>query len=334
MARTVSSTLDLPNQTSWPHSEIADDNSNDSGWQAIALACNTILEAYKGSLVADAGDAIYTDAAAGLYYRVPLQGEPSTDDQVDAWAYGRGNGGNCTLRLSSVAGSGSTNVTASTAAAWYNIGQIAIADNGSGAGYEDLLLDCTAGTPDFDSVDIFYERAQSTLPAVASAQDAYPDGTIPADEDAYAGGEEFLAPQRVVDLSDGVQACFVRRWPICATAWESTSGIAGPTTRPFRGEVPPTMSPQTLTAHVWVRATGTSITALDHGSISLAVDGLEVTVSAVVIQGSTAWYLLEVDVDAPAETAERPVEQVFELTIGDKTTITSLCAWWEGVAYG
>lgn len=332
MARTVDTTLDLPTRTSKARTEIADDNAKGSGLEPMAAAINTLLEAYKGSLVADAGDAILTSNSNALYYRVPLQGEPSSDDDVDVWAYGRGNGGNATLRVRSSAGASSSTVSASTSIAWWNLGQVAVADNGSGEGYEDLTIDCTAGTPDLDAVSIFYERAQTALPAVASAASEYPDGTLPLERSAYAGERPFTAT-RGVDMTRNLRKLYARRWPIVATAYQTGWGSTG-AKRYFAGEIPTTQTPQTLTATIWVRVTGTGVSGAGLGALTLTDEDSGSGDSAVVTNGVTGWQKLEVTRTSLPETSQRVTPVRFSITTGNYTSVTSICGWWEGVAYG
>lgn len=337
MARTIDATITPPTRTTVARTEIADANGRGSGWAAVHTAINSAYEQHRGSGIADADPlGLMTSNADTLRYKIPIQGESSSDEQYEVWIYGKiTTAGSATVQAAATnSGDSGTVAVTSTTSDWWQLSTFDVSAGGSD--HETIEITVT-GTPTatirIDAVAGFYARNRSSaLPAVSSGSDAYPDGYVPHDLDASAG-ERVLTATRVRTTHENLRALYLRPWSLIASS-NARSGWTN-TTRTWRAEVPPQIVARTVTARVYVYVVWTGVSGVtDKGELTLTSLQTGDTASLVSITAS-GWYgAFDVDVSAPAEGVVRPRYRAFTLEANDHVSVYSVCGWWSGLSYG
>lgn len=332
MARTVSSTIDLPARLTHARGELAD-TRRDSGWRDSYEAVNTLVEHHRGALACDADPAGIATVNTQVHrYRVPLQG--LTSEPLTVMVYGgTATAGQVTLRVTaSNNASTSTLLLNSTVQAWRSFGLITISDNGSG--YDEITINWAGGTvtahPLLYAVAIVYSRSRTTLLTPSSGA-AYADGIVPLDLDAV-DGERVLTATRARDPAGNLRAVYARQWPICAASYARSPWTNSQIF--FRSERPPQMAARLITArfYIYVAAYTGNGTALQFGQLAVSAD-MTVAASQVAITSNGWTGPFDLQMLAPAEGTARPFWSEFRVFANQYLTIGSLCGWWTGLSY-
>ena len=327
MARTVSSTIALPSPLTVVHAEIAD-----GPVASVAEALNTLVEAHRGSLIADSGTAdvpILGLSAEDVEYRVPIIGEPGAVEPAQLYARGRIQAaGSATLRVQSTGGADSaTQAITSTTAAWYDLGTIDI--DVDAEDYETIAVDVSTSTAEIELTDLvlYYERSRTALLACGSGLETYASGETPEDLDA-AAGERPLTATRLRTRHETARALYARPQPAVATATGDASGLHGAVRAALLNS--PTLGPNSgRTAELRVdcrlhHSGGSDASA----TVVVAGQTLTLTVSA-----GTSWASGTLNIAAPSESSDRPREVRATIYEADEIRTLSWCAWWRSLTY-
>lgn len=333
MARTVSSTLILPTRDTLARNEIADSSGRGSGWVEVLRAINTLGAQHRGSLVCDADpNGVITSNGQTARYRVPMQALTNSETEVDVYIYGRvTTAGSATLSITSGADSVGI-VVNSTSAQWWTA-SLLLAD-GSVDDYDtlDCAVSAATATIRIDAICVFYRRADTELPAVASGYTGYFDGFEPHDLVAIDGERPLSA--RIGRAAHGnLRRLYCRAWPIIAA-----STVRSPWTADslgFRAEIPPQIVSRELTATFWayVAYTGDG-TGAQIGRLTVASQGRSHIFSTTSL-GFSGWAgPFHIGMNAPAEGLVRPTLKDFLVVANNRLDVYSLCGWWAGMSYG